>query len=228
MTPIITNLSIRSRFVIPIAGMMLVFCRLHHVFLSVAPARRKRSSARRQATSIAALIAFSVAAGLEFGDQESVQQIFTWASADEDLVYIVIRDLEGEEFAVHSKNGFRPSAPERVPVDFVVDTMDDALQVIGPVRRGDAVAGSIQIGVSTERINAQYRSSLWTAALFCLMVGGLAFATILFIGRQITEPIVELTKTAEEIANDDMSRLAEETRVMASGDLTREITTKAR
>ncbi|TDI45476.1 MAG: HAMP domain-containing protein [Acidobacteria bacterium] len=228
MTPLITNLSIRSRFVIPIAGMMLVFVAFIMFFF---PSRQRAASEAAlgdKATSIAALVAFSVAAGLEFGDQESVQQIFTWASADEDLVYIVVRDLEGEEFAVHSKNGFRPSAPERVPFDFVVDATDDTLQVIGPVRRGDATAGSIQIGLSTERINAQYRSSLWTAALFCLMVGGLAFATILFIGRQITEPIVELTKTAEEIANDDMSRLAEETRVMASGDLTREINTKAR
>ena len=228
MTAFIANLSIRSRFVIPIAGMMLVFVAFIMFFF---PSRHRAASEvalADKATSIAGLIAFSVAAGLEFGDRESVQQIFTWASADEDLVYIVVRDLEGAEFVAYPPDGFRPRAPKSVSDDFVVNTSGATLQILGPVRRGNDRAGTIQIGLSTERIRAQYRSSLWTAALFCLMVGGLAFATILFIGRQITAPIVNLTKTAEDIANDDMRRLAEETRVMASGDLTREISTKAR
>ena len=228
MTPFFANLSIRSRFVIPIVGMMLVFAAFIMFFF---PSRQRAVSEvalADKATSIAELMAFSVAASLEFGDKESVTQIFTWASADEDFVYIVVRDREGKEFAAHPPSGSRPSAPESVPLGFVAATTDETLQVIGPVLRDGNITGSIQVGLSTGRISAQYRSSLWTAALFCLMVGGLAFATILFIGRQITLPIVNLTKTAEDIASDDMSRLAEETRVMASGDLTREITTKAR
>ena len=228
MTPFFANLSIRSRFVIPIVGMMLVFAAFIMFFF---PSRQRAASEvalADKATSIAELIAFSVAASLEFGDKESVTQIFTWASADEDFVYIVVRDREGKEFAAHPTSGSRPSAPESVPLDFVAATTDETLQIIGPVLRDGKVTGSIQVGLSTGRISAQYRSSLWTAALFCLMVGGLAFATILFIGRQITLPIVNLTKTAEDIASDDMRRLAEETRVMASGDLTREITAKAR
>ena len=228
MTPIFANLSIRSRFVIPIAGMMVVFAAFIMFFF---PSRQRAASEAAltdKAKSIAKLIAFSVAAGLEFEDQESVVQIFTWASADEDLVYIVVRDRDGKEFAAYGSSRLRPNAPRRAPDDFVADTTNETLQIIGPVRRGDHVTGSIQVGLSTERISAQYRASLWTAALFCLMVGGLAFGTILFIGRQITLPIVNLTKTAEDIANDDMSRLAEETRVMASGDLTREVTAKAR
>ena len=228
MTPFFANLSIRSRFVIPIVGMMLVFAAFIMFFF---PSRQRAPSEvalADKATSIAELIAFSVAASLEFRDKESVTQIFTWASADEDFVYIVVRDREGKEFAAHPTSGSRPSAPESVPLDFVAATTDETLQIIGPVLRDGKVTGSIQVGLSTGRISAQYRSSLWTAALFCLMVGGLAFATILFIGRQITLPIVNLTKTAEDIASDDMRRLAEETRVMASGDLTREITAKAR
>ena len=111
-------------------------------------------------------MAFSVAASLEFGDKESVTQIFTWASADEDFVYIVVRDREGKEFAAHPPSGSRPSAPERVPLGFVAATTDETLHVIGPVLRDGKITGSIQVGLSTGRISAQYRSRLWTAASF--------------------------------------------------------------
>ncbi len=51
---------------------------------------------------------------------------------------------------------------------------------------------------------------------------------MLFVGKQITAPILTLTQFAEQIATDDMKRLADETRSMASGDLTREIKVEPR
>ncbi len=77
MTPIFADLSIRSKFVIPIAGMMVVFAAFIMFFF---PSRQRAASEAAltdKAKSIAKLIAFSVAAGLEFEDQESVAQIFT-------------------------------------------------------------------------------------------------------------------------------------------------------
>ena len=76
MTPFFANLSIRSRFVIPIVGMMLVFAAFIMIFF---PSRQRAASEvalADKATSIAELIAFSVAASLEFGDKESVTQFF--------------------------------------------------------------------------------------------------------------------------------------------------------
>jgi len=228
MTVWFANLSIRSRFVLPIAAMMLVFAAFIMFFF---PSRQRAASEEaleNKARSITQMVAYSVAAGLEFQDQESVRQVFTWAQADQDLLYIVVRDADGNEFVSYPEDGDHPREAIGIPRDFESTQTENALQIVGPVWRGDNITGSIQLGLSTERISAQYRSSWWTALLFSLIVGLFAFTTTVFVGRQVTAPIVDLTKTAEEIASHDMRQLAEETTIMASGDLTREIVVNPR
>ncbi len=222
MTAWFANLSIRSRFVLPIAAMMLVFATFIVFFF---PSRQRAASEEaleNKARSITQMVAHSVAAGLEFEDEESVLQVFNWVRADEDLVYIVVRDADGQEFLSYPKDEEHPSVADTV-TDFEATKSDDTLEIVGPVRRGESITGSIQLGLSTQRITAQYRASLWTALAFSLVVGFFSFATTLFVARQVTAPLLDLTKTAEDIANQDMKQLAEEARVMASGDLTREI-----
>ncbi len=228
MTAWFANLSIRNRFVLPIAAMMLVFAAFIMFFF---PSRQRAASEealKNKARSITQMVAYSVATGLEFEDQESVLQVFNWAQADEDLVYIVVRDAEGREFASYPADGEFSSEDPGIPRDFESTKTEKTLEIVGPVRRDGKVTGSIQLGLSTERISAQHRSSLRTALLFSLAVGIFAFATTVVVGRQVTAPILDLTKTAEEIASHDMKQLAEETRVMASVDLTGEIVVNPR
>ena len=228
MTAWFANLSIRSRFVLPIAAMMLVFAAFIMFFF---PSRQRAASEEaleNKARSITQMVAYSVAAGLEFEDQESVLQVFNWVRADEDLAYIVVRDTEGKPFASYPAEREYPTEDSGIPRDFESTKTENTLEIVGPVRRGENVTGSIQLGLSTERISAQHRSSLWTALLFSLTVGVFAFATTVIVGRQVAAPILDLTTTAEEIASHDMKQLAEETKVMASGDLTGEIVVNPR
>ena len=74
MTEFFANLSIRSRFVVPVLSMMLVFATFIVLFF---PARQRDASERaleNKARSIAQIIAYSVAAGLDFKDEESVSR----------------------------------------------------------------------------------------------------------------------------------------------------------
>jgi methyl-accepting chemotaxis protein len=223
MTGFFSNLSIRSRFILPIAGMMLAFATFIMFFF---PSRQRavdEMGLENKALSISRMIGYSVAAGLEFEDKDSVMQVLNWTKSDRDVVYVVVRNNDGEEFAAYLTEGWRPSALGSVPIDFAASDLDGVLEIVGPIRRGDATTGSVQVGVSTESIGANYRRGLFTAFLFNLAVALLALATVFILGRQITEPIVNLTNAAEQIATADMKQLADETRVMASGDLTREI-----
>jgi methyl-accepting chemotaxis protein len=234
MTGFFSKLSIRSRFVLPISGMMLAFATFIMFFF---PSRQRavdEQGLENKALSISRMIGYSVAAGLEFEDRESVLQVLNWARNDEDVLYVVVRNAAGEEFATYTAEGYRssqasPAQPVRsVPDDFTPAQEDGVLEITGPIRRGDGVTGSLQVGISTATIAANYRRGLWTAMLFNLTVALLALGTVAFVGRQITEPIVALTRAAEQIASEDMKRLADETRIMASGDLTREIRVEPR
>ena len=228
MTGLFKNLSIRSRFVLPIAGMVVAFAIFIMVFF---PSRQRavdEKGLENKAMSISRMLAYSVAAGLEFEDRESVLQVLNWAKNDPDVLYVVVRNGEGSEFASYGVEGQRPAAMTGTPADFAASESGQVMEIVGPVRRGDTVSGSIQVGVSTRTIAENYRRGLWTAFLFNVTVAVVAFVTVLFVGRQITAPIVTLTQVAEQIATDDMRRLADETRVMASGDLTRELKVEPR
>ncbi len=228
MTGFFKNLSIRSRFVLPIAGMAIAFAAFIMLFF---PARQRavdEKGLENKALSVARMIGYSVAAGLEFEDRESVLQVLSWAKNDSDVLYIIVRNAEGKDFASYGVEGQRPGAVTSVPSDFQASQNGEALEIVGPVRRGETVSGSIQLGVSTRTIVANYRRGLWTSLVFILAVAVLAFVAMLFVGKQITAPILSLTQAAEQIASDDMKRLADETRTMASGDLTREIQVEPR
>ncbi len=228
MTGFFKSLSIRSRFVLPITAMVIAFAVFIMVFF---PARQRAVDLKgleNKAMSITRMIGYSVAAGLEFEDRESVLQVLNWAKNDSDILYIVVRNASGDEFAAYGVEGQRPGAMVSAPSDFLASQTGEVLEVVGPVRRGEALSGSLQVGVSTKSIAENYRGGLWTALLFNLTVAALAFATVVFVGRQITNPILSLIQAAEQIATDDMKRLADETRIMASGDLTREIKVEPR
>jgi hypothetical protein len=229
MTGLFKNLSIRSRFVLPIAGMAIAFAAFIMLFF---PARQRavdEKGLENKALSVARMIGYSVAAGLEFEDRESVLQVLNWAKNDPDILYIIVRNGEGGDFASYGVEGQRPGAmPSAVPLDFQASQSGEVLEIVGPVRRGEAVAGSLQLGVSTRSIVLNYRRGLWTSLVFILAVAVLAFVAMQFVGKQITTPILSLTQAAEQIASDDMKRLADETRIMASGDLTREVQVEPR
>jgi methyl-accepting chemotaxis protein len=228
MTGSFKNLSIRSRFVLPIAGMAIAFA----IFIMVYFPSRQRAVDQKglenKAMSVSRMIGYSVAAGLEFEDRESVLQVLNWAKNDSDILYIVVRKVDGSAFASLGVEGQRPGAMASVPSDFEANPNGEVLEIVGPVRRGDQLSGSLQVGVSTRSIAENYRRGLWTALAFTLTVAVLAFVAVLFVGKQVTTPILSLTRAAEQIATDDMKRLADETRVMASGDLTREIQVEPR
>jgi methyl-accepting chemotaxis protein len=228
MTGLSSRLSIRARFVLPIAVMMLAFAAFIMVFF---PARQRdvdHKGLENKALSISRMIGYSVAAGLEFEDRESVLQVLNWVRTDADILFVVVRDASGDEFASYSSAGQRPPTQGEIPADFTAEDSGDALVITGPVRRGESVTGSVQVGISTRSVVENYRRGLWTALFFNLIVAVIAFGTVLFVGRQITAPIVSLTKTAEQIASEDMKRLADETRAMAGGDLTHEIRVEPR
>ena len=69
MTGFFKSLSIRSRFVLPIAGMVIAFAVFIMVFF---PSRQRavdEKGLENKAMSISRMIGYSVAAGLEFEDR---------------------------------------------------------------------------------------------------------------------------------------------------------------
>ena len=83
------------------------------------------------------------------------------------------------------------------------------LKVSGPIRnRNGNLLGSLQLGVSTARMNADHRRSLTMIVGFNLTVTFFALVIIFYLGNQIASPIVGLAEAAERMAKEDMAASA--------------------
>lgn len=198
--------------------------------------------------SVAKMLSSNVAAGVEFEDQGSVLQSFEGVRSDEDFVYAVLWNVQGEEFAsytvdrsrsehggdditcsnCHSQGASVAVVPGRSD-GFHSSWEPGYLKVSGPIRnRNGSLLGSLQLGVSTARMDADHRQSLAMIIGFNLAVTCFALLLIFYLGHQIASPIVSLSEAAERMAKEDMTAFAAEVNLVAGGDLTREVTVARR
>ena len=104
-------------------------------------------------------------------------------------------------------------------VERMQETYSRLTETLQSRTRGDR--GAMANAFTSTRSN-QRASMIWigTITLLCvLLLGGASF----WIARQIASPIVNLSVLAEQIAGEDMAALATEAKLMAEGDLTRQI-----
>ncbi len=243
MRKTISQMSIKNRFIFSVGLMMLLFSCFTLYFFPTRQREASKASLVNKGVSIAKTLSINAAAGVEFEDQASVGQSFEGVRADADIRYVVVWDGNGGEFAAYSDrsilehaedasecsscHGSGQSATTIVPVStagFESLWEDDYLKVVGPIRnQSGARLGTLQMGMSTARIDRDFRGSMLTTTVFCLTVTLIAMVVIYFLGKQTASPITELARAAERIAKEEMAFFVEEVNLVAGGDLTRHI-----
>lgn len=229
MSNFISKMSIRNRFVLSVALMVTAFTTFVLFFF---PSRQRKASEAylvNKAQSIGRMLATNVSAGLEFDDKDGVLNYFKGAVGDSDIRYIVVWDSKGREFASYPPGIVSEAPPLGTLSDFEEIWYESSLVLNGPVvSRTRRTIGSIQIGVSTARIDQDYKDNTLIALVVCSTVAILSLVGIYFLARQIAAPITGLARVAEHIAKEDMVALVEEAKRVAKGDLTRKITIESR
>ncbi len=249
MSKALSQMSIQNKFLLYVGVVMGLFSCFTLYFFPARQRAASEDSLSNKGQSIAQTLSINVAAGVEFEDQASVLQSFEGVRADEDVRYIVVWDNRGTEFSAYAMD---TSLPEHRSEDSACSSChgsgqgkvtivpintseiesrweESYLKVVGPIRNhSGARLGTLQLGVSTERIDSSFRSSILTTVVFCLAVTALALVVMFFLGRQVTAPIQKLTDAAEQIANVDMAAFADEVNLVAEGDLTRHVRTTQR
>jgi methyl-accepting chemotaxis protein len=242
-------LSIQNRFIVSVGLMMALFSCFTLYFFPAKQRQASEASLSNKAQSIAQTLSVNAAAGVEFEDRASVVQSFESVKSDSDVRYVVVWTNEGREFAAyamdsarrehvdtgeacstcHSSEDMKVSIKPATVSDFQSRWEDGYLQVVGPIQNHSGTRlGSIQVGVSTERIEGEFSNSVVTTVIFCVALTLVALVVIYFLGRQIAAPIAGLAAAAEQMAKEDMTTFAEEVNLIAGGDLTRHISVAQR
>lgn len=165
------------------------------------PAKQKaqaKQALKDKTISISQMLAASVAPGLEFDDTDMVNDAFESAAQDEDLKFIVIFDSDKNMFA--SYNYLASQMNFMVPEGKAI-IQGDLLIASTAVESAGMRLGTLYIGMSLDRINAQvvgYRMLVIFMGIIILLLG--VFVGW-WVGRTITLPMVFLADRASEISD---------------------------
>lgn len=220
------RLSLRSRFVIPLV-LMSFFATSILYFFPFMERETSLEALENRAQSIARMLAFNLAAALEFGDVESMNRLFEGAGTDGDLGFVEVWDSDGNVFGQYSKDRTQTPTHFQLPDGFQTEMDDEFVMASGPITNiRNRTVGTIRLGLFRRKINEQFRRTLQAAFLLSLSVAAGAALIFWLFGRQIATPLTLLAEAAEQIANRDMTAVASEAKLMAGGDLTRQIRTE--
>lgn len=187
-----------------------------------------QEQALKRGLAIAQSVAAPVSSSLMIYEMVELQQDTTEISSVEDVVYVSVFDNEGRQWAFDSRAGVVKDEiefiepPKNVSTPLCVERRDvfqtrHLLDIVTPVyyheRGGGATrVGSIRMGMSLDRLDAQVAriwlnlGLLWFAALG----GGILTSSLL--ARRISRPIEDLVHAADRYARGDFGH-----RITANG-----------
>jgi len=155
---VVSRMSIRSRFAVPVLIMAVFAGFIFYVF----PARERRTAMaalENKAESIAKMVARYIPAGLEFKDKDTVLKALEGASTDRDLAYIVVWNASGEEFTELFVDEKRKSATFELPAEFENRDGEDYLEVI-EAKTAKLFAAATEIGAVVSDRPVEERQAL--------------------------------------------------------------------
>ena len=181
--------SLTVRVLFPIAALFVVLALAAMTGIAYMNMTVARNGLTERAQMVATALAGGAGEALWNMDANAASALLAALSADPDYVGSSIRDKDGKVFAAHGATAARP---------------DDGIVSSAPVTRNEGAKatqiGTLQVTLSTRRIQADIRSTTMVIALAALL-SVLAICGVLgAIVRTVTRPIAQMTRVMSTLA----------------------------
>jgi HAMP domain-containing protein/HPt (histidine-containing phosphotransfer) domain-containing protein len=203
--------------------------------------RRERVAAleakRTAATMVADLLAASLAAPLDFVDEDAIQAALSHLRDNHEVAYAAAREA-GKAAPVAELSRPGVATPAWAPADAEPRTVlePDEVVAVREVRGRDGrTVGTLRLHISLAAENAAYAATRWRILGYCLLLAaGTAALLIAFARRQIVRPLAQLSGSARAVErgelaghvhverNDEIGRLAQAMNAMSDAIFDRE------
>lgn len=160
-----------------------------------------RQNMVRSTTVLANVLANNTQAALAFQDETAAQQTLLALQAEPNVLAANLYNDSGSLFASYKKEGVTLTRPAPPFVDGY-HFEDGSLQIISPILLKDKRIGTLYLQAGLEGMYDQLHLFLGIAVLVLLASVMVALAISSRLQRPISQPIIELTKTVRDIAQD--------------------------
>lgn len=215
MTTILATASLKQRLIQMLAGMALLVLVLALFIFSVAGGLRQQANMMAQLRGMVDVVAANADSALVFGDPKAATVSLSSLRERKEIVAARIALPNGQIFAAYpegSPNGiFQELAPhsysERMPFTAQRLRLDRVMLATDGATGGNAEPlGTLSIIIDLSDMWGQIRQNILTTAELSLAVFMLAVVLALRLQRRISEPILNLAKTARNVAQTQRSR----------------------
>jgi signal transduction histidine kinase/ActR/RegA family two-component response regulator len=158
-----------------------------------------RRAAVQQLTALAGVTAQNVAGALAFDDPLDAGETLAALSAERQVRAAILYDSEGRRFAAYS-SGRLPATPGAGPAPDGHRFSGNTLEYTMPVQVGDARLGTLELDMDTSAFarTLGFFTVVGLGIFLVAMLAGLAIARRL--QRQVSEPIIALSRTASAVS----------------------------
>ncbi|MCZ6633350.1 MAG: ATP-binding protein [bacterium] len=206
------NLTVRTKLAI---GISLLIAAISIFIFTYFPSRQAEQEMRalgEKAESIAKMTAFSLAPALIFEDPLSAEQVLEGTKQNQDLAYIIVFNKTGQVFVSYSQE-----TGEQAGYRQVQDSNNQFYKTEKSIRHseeGDEIIGQLYLGLSLKDVNARVGQSRTAIALVSAIIFVIGIAGVVGVSTLITGPLSQMVRTAEHIAQGDLTQRA----VVKTGD----------
>jgi methyl-accepting chemotaxis protein len=207
------SLSLRTQLVVAMTALLGTMALAVYTFFPARMEGFSRQWVERRARGVAMVLVAPAAAGLEFDNADTVNELLAGLSTSPEIRYAVVRREDGSLFAAFH--------PERAPEPLPVQAGELRVQVTGKELRLDAhmrakggARGVLTVGTSLAELEAEVQANRNVVAGVSLALFILGLLLSFAVGTLLIRPIQRMTDVALSIARGDLSQ----TELMVASD----------
>lgn len=163
----------------------------------------------QKAASITTMTAYSVRAALDFESIPDIENAFTIARQNDDLLYMVLKNRNGQIVYSYNLDTAISNDYNSAKSDYIVTDDDMVYKSFTEVKTNDRFIGELFVGLSLEELRediASFRSRLLYGT-FLVIIFGIFTATI--ISKVVTKPLERIVRTFDDISKGDLTKRAD-------------------
>lgn len=194
----LSRLSIRTKIIFA----QVVLIALVSVFIyNYYPAQQHRAALEAISSKIKSISnMFAIGVGIGMGDTDlvAVSEAMNWANSDSSVVYVSVVDANGVEIATLNRDSISVPPELQAEQDATIERNNTIFYKSGIVYQGRSF-GSLVIGYSLKQLDSDIANLEMTTLIFASSLFAVGFALSIILASMITNNILRLNATVEEI-----------------------------
>ncbi|NLT52380.1 MAG: HAMP domain-containing protein [Ignavibacteria bacterium] len=171
------------------------------------PAKQRSMSLdtiQKQVNTLSEMLSFSVGMGLGESNFTLVQNTFSWAQKDKNVIYILIQDESNAEIVSYNPQNISVDPSTLQDIDKTIRT-DEAITSYTTIKYNEEKLGKIVLVYSLNEVNNAILDNSYFSLVISILIFAFGVIVILWLTKVITRQINKLNAAAQQITNGELN-----------------------